>query len=186
MIYCHVVGEQDNVLSQLNLASAVLFNAGMTINDTKISPIRSFEVGNRVSFKLRLRPVAPRGDPKTDIERQLALTDVFALADIGAGVQADQYTVYREWFSNQVATAAILLKFSILRTDEKTIWVRTGATEASPRKGPDILVEATVVVKDSKQFSSLVINGIGECTEWGFGFLRFVDETSDALANEIA
>lgn len=185
VVHCYVAGEQHALMSQLKAASDALLLAGLTSNEAEVSPIRTFEVGDRISFRLRLRPVEPRGEPKTDLERQLALTDVYALADIAEGVQGDQFTVYRDWFSGQLASAAVLSSFSVLRLDEKIVWVRTATKDASPRKGPDVLVEATAVVKDSDHFTRLVLIGVGECVEWGFGFMRFAEEASDLIAKDI-
>lgn len=148
-------------------------------NSVEVSTVPPVAIGARLRMKIRIRPIGHRrlSDRHNKAEIEDAV-DLFALEQI-KNPRAERFSVYRTWLDNEIRHAGILTSFNILRDEQHAIWIPRPDGRAVSSKGPDLFVEIKMTVTNSESLRNLLLNGVGACQQFGFGFVRFERERSD-------
>ena len=146
---------------------------------TKPMP-KTWRVGQRLGFDLRLRPVrrlnADLTTPSGSIPRGTEV-DSFLLEALRrhpttkngmASSERTRQTVYLEWLADRFGVAATLdwSTSSLVRFRR----VRVARGDQGP-EGPDATIHGTLVIRDTPAFVALLERGLGRHRAYGYGML---------------
>ena len=152
---------------------------------SKVMPL-DFELGRRLGFDLRLRPVRRLRRELTDSQLGSPLSkgsevDAFRLelvrrfpsgwrdSGVTAGEKAGvtREAVYGEWLSERLGGAAAVEQCR-LAAFARTRAVRGGS--GGP-EGPDAVLHGTLEVRDEQSFLKILSSGVGRHRAYGYGML---------------
>lgn len=134
---------------------------------------RTWHVGRRLSFDLRVRPVrrlqSPVGGFRKGVELDAFLVDVLRRFPEGPPDEADQLNrgdVYREWLTRRIGDGAEVESARLIRFSRNRVARKDGGPE-----GPDATIQGDLVIRDPARFTTLLTNGVGRHTAYGYGML---------------
>lgn len=138
-------------------------------------PILAWNVGQRLGFDLRVRPVVRLASALSGADesgapvsfRKGAEVDTF-LASVMRDRQISREGAYLAWVAARLAPAASLdLAASRLARFERSRVQRNGRRI----EGPDAVVHGTLTVTDPAAFAALLVRGVGRHRSFGYGML---------------
>ena len=128
----------------------------------------SWNVGQLLSFEVRVRPVVRKDDKELDA--------FLSAAQRMPGAVLSREAVYAEWLKRQFEGVADLHEIRMTEFSLSTVVRRAapqaeGARPKRPVQGPDAVFTGVLQVRDSAAFAALVARGIGRHRAFGFGML---------------
>lgn len=129
---------------------------------------KSWQIGQRLSFELRVRPVVRQGDKEIDA--------FLSAAQRLPNAVLSREVVYADWLNRQFAAVAQLTEVAITAFSLSTVMRRSAPQSQSgrplqPSQGPDVSFHGVLQVTDSAAFSALLARGVGRHRAFGFGML---------------
>ncbi|MBD3347949.1 MAG: type I-E CRISPR-associated protein Cas6/Cse3/CasE [Candidatus Eisenbacteria bacterium] len=141
----------------------------------KPMPVR-WEVGTRVSFRLRACPVKRMSSPGK-LHRKGAEVDAFLVRcrEVGPDVVVEREHVYLEWFRGQLERrgGAKLVRGGLEAFKRVRLVRRSGGERrcAHTVERPDALLRGLLEITDGRAFCRLLADGIGRHRSFGYGML---------------
>lgn len=133
----------------------------------------TWNLGKRLSFDLRVRPVRrlqnPIGDFRKGAELDAYLVEVLRRFPEGPPDEANQLNrgeIYREWLTRRIGDGAEVESARLVRFARS----RAARKDAGP-EGPDATIRGDLVVRDPIRFAMLLTKGVGRHTAYGYGML---------------
>lgn len=162
------------------------FSGPLDLENAEGRLMPTFEVGNRLTVRVRLRPVIRRGADRPGYVRETATTGargrerdaylaaIDAAEATGAPLES-RASCYARWALPRLATAGLSIQSVTvdgLRLTRILTRDRRGAKPVTRTpNGPDIDVVAAVTVQDSTVFSAALAMGISRFRAFGFGMM---------------
>ena len=173
-ILCYSVRTLDVLLAHAHAFAeptvAALLN--LPSSESKEMPA-SFDVGSRLGFRVRIRPVLRTGKSRDGTggkERDAYIENTSA-----DGCESDRSQCYVRWLETQMAEGGARLERASLESFSLTRLATRDRSGTKSRRdaptGPDAVATGTLDVADAARFSTLLSRGIGRFRAFGFGML---------------
>jgi CRISPR system Cascade subunit CasE len=176
-LYAYAATDADSLRhqAQTNLTPALAAVVDLDRLRSLPRPASAWDVGQRLGFDLRLRPVVRLASDLTGADdsgtavsfRKGAEVDAF-LAAVLRERQTTREGTYLEWLAARLSPAARLdLAASRLASFQRSRVRRNGRGI----EGPDAVVHGTLTVTDPAAFADLLARGLGRHRSYGYGML---------------
>ncbi len=134
---------------------------------------KRWEVGQRLSFEVRVRPVVRSRLGRFGGSREI---DIAAwVARRGERSGHDKNDLYLQWLDSRLRLCGARLCSGRVNARGKTVVLRRprkqGKRELNLCNGPDVVMSGLLEVQDSDLFAEGLIRGVGRHTGFGFGCL---------------
>ena len=174
-LYGYSRADADELRDTANLFACPLQEKALPLAslDSKRMP-STWQVGRRLGFEVRIRPVVRRYKAPRNIERDAFLNEAIKHSDRHGMERAgrSREKVYREWLQKrfeQKGGAALNVGSAKLVSFRQTRAIRNLHQRHS--EGPDVLMRGEVEITDEAKFGDMLANGIGRHKAYGYGML---------------
>lgn len=141
---------------------------------------QQWRIGKRLELHVRACPITRKGN--TEKDAFLRALDQWVEMGENPDEKPARAKIYREWFEKQIDPEILLLEHvSVEGMRARGAWLRRSRASNPSRlrviERPEAHFRAVVAIRNSEEFTRMLIRGIGRHRSFGFGMIRLMPAT---------